>query len=133
VAEGGGLLNRYRGLNPYRGFESPSLRQLLLAKAGVLRCLRADRSGSPGFGPGCAIACTKFAAAARRQRQRKDFKGLSGLTQGEVRRRAESVERPVRPNSDTILINTIHFRHSGDAALACAGGIHLQRGCERNV
>jgi hypothetical protein len=27
VAEGGGLLNRYRGLNPYRGFESPSLRQ----------------------------------------------------------------------------------------------------------
>src|SRR5579864_1364376 len=28
VAEGGGLLNRYRGLNPYRGFESPSLRQI---------------------------------------------------------------------------------------------------------
>ena len=27
VAEGGGLLNRYRGLNPYRGFESPPLRQ----------------------------------------------------------------------------------------------------------
>ena len=27
VAEGGGLLNRYRGLNPYRGFESPRLRQ----------------------------------------------------------------------------------------------------------
>ena len=27
MAEGGGLLNRYRGLNPYRGFESPSLRQ----------------------------------------------------------------------------------------------------------
>ena len=26
MAEGGGLLNRYRGLNPYRGFESPSLR-----------------------------------------------------------------------------------------------------------
>src|SRR5262245_46482831 len=27
AAEGGGLLNRYTGLNPYRGFESPSLRQ----------------------------------------------------------------------------------------------------------
>src|SRR5258706_12203173 len=26
VAEGGGLLNRYRALKPYRGFESPSLR-----------------------------------------------------------------------------------------------------------
>ena len=31
VAEGGGLLNRYRGLNPYRGFESPSLRQYALS------------------------------------------------------------------------------------------------------
>jgi hypothetical protein len=27
VAEGGGLLNRYRTLKSYRGFESPSLRQ----------------------------------------------------------------------------------------------------------
>ena len=27
VAEGGGLLNRYRGVNPYRGFESLLLRQ----------------------------------------------------------------------------------------------------------
>ena len=27
AAEGGGLLNRYRALKPYRGFESPSLRQ----------------------------------------------------------------------------------------------------------
>ena len=26
MAEGGGLLNRYRALKPYRGFESPSLR-----------------------------------------------------------------------------------------------------------
>src|SRR6266550_852206 len=26
VAEGGGLLNRYRALKPYRGFESPPLR-----------------------------------------------------------------------------------------------------------
>ena len=26
MAEGGGLLNRYTGLNPYRGFESPFLR-----------------------------------------------------------------------------------------------------------
>ena len=26
VAEGGGLLNRYRDLNPYRGFESHPLR-----------------------------------------------------------------------------------------------------------
>ena len=32
MAEGGGLLNRYRGLNPYRGFESPSLRHLRRAK-----------------------------------------------------------------------------------------------------
>jgi hypothetical protein len=31
VAEGGGLLNRYRGLNPYRGFESPSLRHSYLS------------------------------------------------------------------------------------------------------
>ena len=29
VAEGGGLLNRYRGLNLYRGFESPSLRHIV--------------------------------------------------------------------------------------------------------
>ena len=29
MAEGGGLLNRYRTLKSYRGFESPSLRQLL--------------------------------------------------------------------------------------------------------
>src|SRR5262249_15447285 len=29
AAEGGGLLKRYTGLNPYRGFESPPLRQLL--------------------------------------------------------------------------------------------------------
>jgi hypothetical protein len=28
VAEGGGLLNRYRGSNPYRGFESPRLRHM---------------------------------------------------------------------------------------------------------
>ena len=27
MAEGGGLLNRYRALKPYRGFESLSLRQ----------------------------------------------------------------------------------------------------------
>ena len=26
---GGGLLNRYRALKPYRGFESPSLRQII--------------------------------------------------------------------------------------------------------
>ena len=31
VAEGGGLLNRYRVEKLYRGFESPSLRQLLFA------------------------------------------------------------------------------------------------------
>ena len=29
-AEGGGLLNRYRGLNLYRGFESLPLRQLVV-------------------------------------------------------------------------------------------------------
>jgi hypothetical protein len=29
VAEGGGLLNRCRALKLYRGFESPSLRQIL--------------------------------------------------------------------------------------------------------
>ena len=133
MAEGGGLLNRYRGLNPYRGFESPSLRQLLLAKAGVLRCLRADRSGSPGFGPGCAIALDKIRCGRAASTTKEGLQGSLRADQREVRRRAESVERPVQPNSDTILINTIHFRHSGDAALACAGGIHLQRGCERNV
>ena len=31
MAEGGALLRRYTGLNPYRGFESLSLRQFLLA------------------------------------------------------------------------------------------------------
>src|SRR5215470_480079 len=35
VAEGGGLLNRYRALKPYRGFESPSLRQFLPAYLGL--------------------------------------------------------------------------------------------------
>ena len=30
MAEGGGLLNRYTALKPYRGFESLRLRQLLL-------------------------------------------------------------------------------------------------------
>src|SRR5882724_467007 len=35
VAEGGGLLNRYRALKPYRGFESPSLRQYLPAHLGL--------------------------------------------------------------------------------------------------
>ena len=28
MAEGGGLLNRYTGVNLYRGFESPSLRHI---------------------------------------------------------------------------------------------------------
>ena len=32
MAEGGGLLNRYTGLNPYRGFESHPLRQSLPAQ-----------------------------------------------------------------------------------------------------
>ena len=32
VAEGGALLRRYTGLNPYRGFESLSLRQFLLQR-----------------------------------------------------------------------------------------------------
>ena len=44
MAEGGGLLNRYRGVNPYRGFESLLLRHFfyfkhkgnLLAKAALL-------------------------------------------------------------------------------------------------
>ena len=36
-AEGGGLLNRYRGLNPYRGFESPSLRQISPETAVIVR------------------------------------------------------------------------------------------------
>jgi hypothetical protein len=46
VAEGGGLLNRYRGVNPYRGFESLLLRfnfslrfqGSLLAKVALLYC-----------------------------------------------------------------------------------------------
>ena len=32
VAEGGGLLNRYRALKPYRGFESLRLRQFYYSK-----------------------------------------------------------------------------------------------------
>jgi hypothetical protein len=31
VAEGGGLLNRYRVVKPYRGFESLRLRQLMFS------------------------------------------------------------------------------------------------------
>jgi hypothetical protein len=50
VAEGGGLLNRYRDLNPYRGFESLSLRQVieLLGKSLVALCLSGGgHSGKP--------------------------------------------------------------------------------------
>jgi hypothetical protein len=34
AAEGGGLLNRYRGLNPYRGFESHPLRHFAFTSGG---------------------------------------------------------------------------------------------------
>src|SRR5262249_6375702 len=55
VAEGGGLLNRYRGLNPYRGFESPPLRHFGLRKRRFLplfpmrriRCAHAQESCAP--------------------------------------------------------------------------------------
>ena len=45
MAEGGGLLNRYRDLNPYRGFESLSLRQVieLLGKSLAALCLSRGR------------------------------------------------------------------------------------------
>jgi hypothetical protein len=39
VAEGGGLLNRYRVVKPYRGFESLRLRHLDLAAALPRRAL----------------------------------------------------------------------------------------------
>ena len=47
MAEGGGLLNRYRDLNPYRGFESLSLRQVieLLGKFLAALCLSGGRHG----------------------------------------------------------------------------------------
>gem|GEM_PF-3877088 len=35
MAEGGGLLNRYRGLNLYRGFESPPLRIFKIPCEGI--------------------------------------------------------------------------------------------------
>ena len=51
MAEGGGLLNRYRGVNPYRGFESLLLRFLFSSNN-----LRATfRRGLPFF-----IAPTHF-------------------------------------------------------------------------
>jgi hypothetical protein len=42
VAEGGGLLNRYRVVKPYRGFESLRLRQPLIAWArrAAMKCNR---------------------------------------------------------------------------------------------
>ena len=33
MAEGGGLLNRYTALKPYRGFESLRLRQIALCRS----------------------------------------------------------------------------------------------------
>ncbi len=39
MAEGGALLRRYTGLNPYRGFESLSLRQLLSCRGIVVEAL----------------------------------------------------------------------------------------------
>src|SRR5258708_8421526 len=46
VAEGGGLLNRYRALKPYRGFESHPLRQLFPgARPGSLCNARGARAG----------------------------------------------------------------------------------------
>lgn len=44
MAEGGGLLNRYRGLNPYRGFESHPLRHFNAIFNGALCGAEAGRS-----------------------------------------------------------------------------------------
>jgi hypothetical protein len=49
VAEGGGLLNRYRVVKPYRGFESLRLRQPLIARA-RRAAMKPNRSGTA---PGC--------------------------------------------------------------------------------
>ena len=43
VAEGGGLLNRYRVVKPYRGFESLRLRQLYATACPAIRSSRAAR------------------------------------------------------------------------------------------
>ena len=43
VAEGGGLLNRYRVVKPYRGFESLRLRQLYTTACPAIRSSRAAR------------------------------------------------------------------------------------------
>jgi hypothetical protein len=50
VAEGGGLLNRYRVVKPYRGFESLRLRQIILKSNSFLRFSSADPRTDPGLG-----------------------------------------------------------------------------------
>jgi hypothetical protein len=43
VAEGGGLLNRYRVVKPYRGFESLRLRQCYTLKQWMIRRIQVRR------------------------------------------------------------------------------------------
>ncbi len=69
VAEGAGLLNRYTGFTPYRGFESPPLRF----------------KGRLGFG---LVSLVRFCPF---------FRGITAGSD-EARRRLVDRDRPVRPN-----------------------------------
>src|SRR5260221_7820757 len=57
VAEGGALLRRYTGLNPYREFESLSLRQPVICKP----------ARSPTFGGAAGVAPTRRSPFATAQ------------------------------------------------------------------
>ena len=54
MAEGGALLRRYTGLNPYRGFESLSLRQYLMSFFTALVLLAAEAVAQPVDAQACA-------------------------------------------------------------------------------
>ena len=57
MAEGDGLLNRYKTLKPYRGFESPSLRHFhYLAPVCARGPARETATDVPGFVPAFADA-----------------------------------------------------------------------------
>ena len=62
MAEGGGLLNRYRVLKPYRGFESHPLRQLLVYRGKISVFRVTSSAGKPAdfaqLPPAVRVACS---------------------------------------------------------------------------
>ena len=77
VAEGGGLLNRYRVVKPYRGFESLRLRQLYATAYPAIRSSRAARrTGSCGHVvPGSPAGAFRSQASCRVRRQLPEDRG----------------------------------------------------------